>query len=102
MTDLNRVGCGGDLMLFWTPDPVGKRSYKIALVIIIIIIIIIISYAFFLKTTLRIFLKLHMKLDIDKSSKVTEPDFWKKIWFSGKSGKSAKKCGFSYFSRKLV
>ena len=41
------------------------------------------SYAFFLKTALRIFLKLHMKLDIDKSSKVTEPDFWKKFWFWG-------------------
>ena len=45
----------------------------------------------------RIFLKLHMKLDIDKSSKVTEPNFWKKIWFLGKSGKSAKNFFFLFF-----
>ena len=46
---------------------------------------------------LRIFLKLNMKLDIDKSSKVTEPDFWKKIWFSGKKWEKCQKIWFFVF-----
>merc|ERR1712240_722462 len=44
-----------------------------------------------------------MKLDIDKSSKVTEPDFWKKIWFRGygpKRGQNGPNSDpFQFFSR---
>ena len=57
---------------------------------------------FFSKTRHRIFLKFGMKLKDHNRKNVTEPDFSGKIWFLGKSGKSAKKCGFSYFSRKRV
>ena len=57
---------------------------------------------FFSKTRHRIFLKFGMKLKDHNRKNVTEPDFSGKIWFLGKSGKSAKKCGFSYFSQKRV
>ena len=56
---------------------------------------------FFSKITHRIFLKFGMKLWNHNRENVTEPDFSGKIWFLGKSGKSAKKCVFFYFSWKL-
>ena len=50
------------------------------------------------------FLKYCMRLEINKRSKVTEPDFSGKFWFSpkrGKKGPEMAKIGFLDFCRKL-
>ena len=59
-------------------------------------------YPFFSKMALMIFPIFCMKLDIDKGSKVTKPDFGGKIWIIHKVRKCGQNRGFSTFSQKWL
>ena len=66
------------------------------------LVIILSYYPFFSKMALRIFMIFCIKLQVHKGTKVTKPDFWKKIRGSRYWGKGGQKWGFSGFSQKRL